>query len=102
VLGIPDDEAGEVPNAFRVPATTEIDAAAVVAFVADQIARYNRIREIGLIDAIPRSSSGKILRRLMRDLHPTDLNRPRRHRGGSSHCRRRRRARCGDRQARLD
>jgi hypothetical protein len=38
----------------------------------------------------------------MRDLHPTDLNRPRRHRGGSSHCRRRRCARCGDRQAPLD
>ncbi len=64
VIGVPDDESGEIPIAFvvaRVSATlAEPD---VKAFVANRVARYNRIERVGFVDSIPKSAAGKILRR---------------------------------------
>jgi acyl-CoA synthetase (AMP-forming)/AMP-acid ligase II len=56
--------AGEVPKAFvvlRAPAT----AAEVMRFVADRVAPYKRVRRLEFIEAIPKSPSGKILRRVL-------------------------------------
>ena len=36
-------------------------------FVAGQVAHYKQLRHIEFIDAIPKSASGKILRRMLRD-----------------------------------
>jgi acyl-CoA synthetase (AMP-forming)/AMP-acid ligase II len=61
-----NDEAGEIPVAFVVlkgPATAE----ELIAFVAARVASYKKIRALEFIDAIPKSPSGKILRRLLRD-----------------------------------
>ena len=58
-----DDEAGEVPKAFVVAKEPGLDLDAVAAFVAERVAPYKKIREIELIDAIPKNPSGKILRR---------------------------------------
>jgi acyl-CoA synthetase (AMP-forming)/AMP-acid ligase II len=61
-----DEEAGEVPHAFvvlKAPATAED----LMTFVAGRVAHYKRIRRLDFIDAIPKSPSGKILRRLLRD-----------------------------------
>jgi acyl-CoA synthetase (AMP-forming)/AMP-acid ligase II len=66
VIGVPDQQAGEVPKAFVVPAGGEFDGTAVLAFVAGQVAPYKRIRLIEPVPEIPRSPSGKILRRLLR------------------------------------
>jgi acyl-coenzyme A synthetase/AMP-(fatty) acid ligase len=67
VIGVPDDEAGELPKAFVVPAGDDLDADALAAFVAEQVAPHKRIHAIELVAEIPRSPSGKILRRLLRD-----------------------------------
>jgi acyl-CoA synthetase (AMP-forming)/AMP-acid ligase II len=67
VVGIPDDEAGELPKAFVVPADDALDPDEVTRFVAGQVAPHKRIRAIELVDEIPKSASGKILRRLLRD-----------------------------------
>ncbi len=67
VIGVPDDEAGELPKAFVVPVSEDIDAAALTAFVAEQVAPHKRIRAIELVHEIPKSPSGKILRRLLRE-----------------------------------
>ena len=67
VIGVPDDEAGELPKAFVVPASDDLDTDALTAFLAEQVAPHKRIRAIELVDEIPRSPSGKILRRLLRD-----------------------------------
>lgn len=66
VIGVPDDEAGELPKAFVVPAG-DLDSGELMAFVAEQVAPHKRIRAIELVREIPKSPSGKILRRLLRD-----------------------------------
>jgi acyl-CoA synthetase (AMP-forming)/AMP-acid ligase II len=65
VVGRPDDEAGELPVAFIVPAGPEFDAEKVMAYVAERVAPYKRIRRVETISEIPKSPSGRILRRLL-------------------------------------
>jgi acyl-coenzyme A synthetase/AMP-(fatty) acid ligase len=64
VVRRPDARAGEVPKAFVVlqaPATAQ----ELMAWVAGHVASYKRVREVEFIDSIPRSPTGKILRRLL-------------------------------------
>ena len=68
VIGIPDDEAGELPKAFVVTAPgQELTEDEVKEFVAGKVANYKQIRLVEFIDEIPKSASGKILRRHLRD-----------------------------------
>ena len=68
VIGIADDEAGELPKAFITLAPgAELSAEQVQEFVASQVASYKKIRLVEFIDEIPKSASGKILRRELRD-----------------------------------
>ncbi|MDF1595268.1 MAG: 4-coumarate--CoA ligase family protein [Acidimicrobiia bacterium] len=68
VVPIPDVEAGELPKAFVV---TKPDAAVAAAdlqeYVAGHVAHYKQIRALEFVDEIPKSASGKILRRVLRD-----------------------------------
>ncbi len=66
VIGVPDEEAGEAPKAFVVPAGDDFDADAVLGFVNGQLAPYKRIRLIECVPEIPKSPAGKVLRRLLR------------------------------------
>ncbi len=66
VIGIPDEEAGEVPKAFVV-LKGEATPDAIMAFVAEQVAPYKKIRSVEMIAQIPKSASGKILRRMLKD-----------------------------------
>ncbi|GEL19090.1 AMP-binding protein [Pseudonocardia asaccharolytica] len=65
VLGRPDPDRGEVPVAFVAP-RGELDPDAVAAFVAERVAGYKRIAEVRIVDVVPRSPAGKILRRALR------------------------------------
>jgi 4-coumarate--CoA ligase len=68
VIGLPDDEAGEIPAAYVVLKQGHDTAAAdIQRFVADKVANYKQVRKLVFIDAIPKSPSGKILRRVLRD-----------------------------------
>ena len=68
VIGVPDEAAGEVPKAFVVRAPgSSIDAAGVQAFVAGHVAHYKQVRAVEFVESIPKSASGKILRRELRD-----------------------------------
>ncbi len=64
VIPSPDEEAGEVPKAFVV-LHGEATAAELMAYVADNVAPYKKIRRLAFVDQIPKSASGKILRRLL-------------------------------------
>jgi long-chain acyl-CoA synthetase len=67
VTSVEDAEAGQVPKAFVVPrAKGRIDMDALARFVAERVAGYKQIRHFEVIDAIPRTPSGKILRRLLK------------------------------------
>jgi acyl-coenzyme A synthetase/AMP-(fatty) acid ligase len=60
----PDPEAGEVPKAFVVaePGMTEDE---VMSFVAERVAPHKKVRRVEFVDQIPKSPSGKILRRIL-------------------------------------
>ena len=66
VVPKPDKKSGEVPKAFVV-VKQEISADELINWVAKQVASYKRIKEIEFIDQIPKSPSGKILRRVLRN-----------------------------------
>jgi acyl-CoA synthetase (AMP-forming)/AMP-acid ligase II len=65
VIGVPDEEAGELPKAFVVASGESVDAEELMAWVGEQVAPQKRIRLVEQIDEIPKSPSGKILRRLL-------------------------------------
>ena len=68
VIGVPDDEAGEIPAAYiALKPGQEATAAEIQQFVAAKVASYKQIRKVTFVDAIPKSASGKILRRVLRD-----------------------------------
>ena len=66
VVPVRDEEAGEVPKAFVVPREgSALDPQEVMAFVAERVAPHMQVRACELIDAIPKSPSGKLLRRVL-------------------------------------
>ena len=70
VVPLKDPDACEIPRAFvvlKAPAT----AAELMEYVAERVAPFKKVRRVDFIDAIPKSPSGKILRRLLRDVAVT-------------------------------
>jgi acyl-CoA synthetase (AMP-forming)/AMP-acid ligase II len=64
VIASPDEQTGEVPKAFvvlRSPASVD----ELLRYVAIRVAPYKKVRRLEVIDRIPTSPSGKILRRLL-------------------------------------
>ena len=66
VVPVKDEEAGELPKAVivRRPGANP-SPEQLMEFVAGRVAPYKRIRLVDFADQIPRSPSGKILRRLL-------------------------------------
>jgi acyl-CoA synthetase (AMP-forming)/AMP-acid ligase II len=68
VIGVPMDDGGEAPKAFVV-ADDGVDADELMSYVARQVAPYKKVRAVDFVDEIPKSASGKILRRVLREEH---------------------------------
>ena len=64
VIPIPDERAGEIPKAFVV-LRSELTADEIMAYVAERVSSYKKVRAVEIVDAIPKSPAGKILRRLL-------------------------------------
>jgi len=64
VVPSPDEEAGEVPKAYIVlkGQATEQE---LMDYVAGRVAPFKKIRKVEFVDQIPKSPSGKILRRVL-------------------------------------
>ncbi|KAF2164344.1 hypothetical protein M409DRAFT_25223 [Zasmidium cellare ATCC 36951] len=71
VLGIPDDYSGEVPKGFVVlkegvkpsrPVGLEL-----LGFVEGRKVRYKRVREVEFVGSVPKSPTGKLLRRVLKE-----------------------------------
>lgn len=67
VIGLPDEEAGELPIAFIVEGANAPDDDQIKSHFKATLATYKQLHQIHRIDAIPKSASGKILRRVLRD-----------------------------------
>ena len=64
VVPIPDDTAGQIPKAFVV-GENSLDATELMSWVSERVAPYKKIRQIEFVEEIPKSASGKILRRVL-------------------------------------
>ena len=74
VLGISDEYAGELPKAYVVLRKDVLETESpeklgreLLAYVRDRKVRHKHVKEIEFTDVIPKSASGKILRRVLRD-----------------------------------
>ncbi len=66
VVASPDEDAGEVPKAFLVlqdAIDPQRGAEQVLAYLAERVAPYKRVRRYEVVAAVPRTPSGKIVRR---------------------------------------
>ncbi|MEU9986159.1 4-coumarate--CoA ligase family protein [Streptomyces sp. NPDC048045] len=69
VIGAFNEDGNEVPHAFvvRRPTAAGPSENEIMLYVAERVAPYKRIRRITFIDTVPRATSGKILRRQLRE-----------------------------------
>ncbi|VDM48741.1 unnamed protein product [Toxocara canis] len=68
VIGIPDKTAGELPRAYIVRASNVLTEKEVFEFVKAKVSHYKQLKGgVRFVNEIPKSASGKILRRLLRD-----------------------------------
>jgi acyl-coenzyme A synthetase/AMP-(fatty) acid ligase len=64
VIPVADEEAGEIPKAYVV-LTGEATPEEIMAYIAERVAPHKKIRAVEVVEEIPKSASGKILRRLL-------------------------------------
>lgn len=71
VIGVPDEERGEIPKAFVVSRSTTKDPQALKSelqqFVKETLAAYEYPREVEFVDTLPRTTSGKVRRSELRE-----------------------------------
>ena len=73
VLGVPDEYAGERPKAYIViqkdkRGNPQEVGKRLIKYVQEKKVRHKWIKEVEVVDEIPKSASGKILRRVLRDM----------------------------------
>jgi acyl-CoA synthetase (AMP-forming)/AMP-acid ligase II len=66
VFGMPDATWGELPVAAVVTRSAARDADAIMAHVAERVARHKRVRRIFFVERIPRTAAGKVQRHIVR------------------------------------
>ncbi|KAF3954751.1 hypothetical protein CMV_019947 [Castanea mollissima] len=75
VVPMKDESAGEVPVAFVVRSNgSQVTEDEIKRFVSKQVVFYKRINRVFFIDAIPKSPSGKILRKNLREKLAADFS----------------------------
>ncbi|MBZ4017873.1 class I adenylate-forming enzyme family protein [Streptomyces purpurogeneiscleroticus] len=70
VIGAPAADAGEIPAAYVVLRNgAAVTAEELMAYVAERVAPYQRVRELHFTDALPVSAAGKVLKTALRERH---------------------------------
>ncbi len=71
VVGVPDEEKGELAHAFVVlHRDTAVSEADILAHCRGHLAAYKMPRVLRLVENLPKTSTGKIMRRALRDALP--------------------------------
>jgi acyl-coenzyme A synthetase/AMP-(fatty) acid ligase len=69
VVGAPDQEAGEIPMAFVVCRPgVDLGAEELMEYVAARVAPHKKVRAVEFVDQVPKSPTGKILRRVLKQM----------------------------------
>ena len=69
VIGVPHDTAGEAPRAFIVPTAKEVTEDSIAEFLKERLAKYKQLKGgIVFLEALPKSATGKVLRKKLRAL----------------------------------
>ncbi|XP_047997609.1 4-coumarate--CoA ligase 1-like isoform X2 [Leguminivora glycinivorella] len=69
VIGVPDSYSGERPKAFvMLKEKTNVSEKEITDFVNKRVAHYKNVKDLTFIDNIPKSPSGKVLRRVLKDI----------------------------------
>jgi long-chain acyl-CoA synthetase len=71
VVGVPDEEAGEIPKAFVVlhsDVSYSVTDEELITFVNGKLTGYKKLHEVEFVEALPKIPSGKILRRELKEL----------------------------------
>jgi long-chain acyl-CoA synthetase len=74
VVGKRDLATGELPVAFVVLADPATDPRDVMAWVNERVTPYKKLRDIRVVDEIPVSAAGKVLRRELRERVETEAS----------------------------
>jgi len=70
VIGIPDTKWGECVKAYIVPKKNEtLTEEEVIAFCREQLASFKKPKIVQFIEALPRNTSGKVLKTTLREMH---------------------------------
>jgi acyl-CoA synthetase (AMP-forming)/AMP-acid ligase II len=73
VVGVPHPEYGEVPIAYVVlQGKPVLSPEAIIEYAAQGLAKYKRLTKVVFTETIPRSPSGKVLRRLLKNSLPRE------------------------------
>ncbi len=73
VIGVPDDKWGEVPRAAVVPREgTAPNPDELLASLAGHLAKYKIPKSVVIVDELPRTASGKLLKARVRERHGSD------------------------------
>ena len=70
VIGHESARWGESPVAVVVRKDESLDAAAVLAFAGERLARFKQPVSVEFVDVVPRNPAGKILKRVLREQFP--------------------------------
>lgn len=68
IVGVPHSRMGEYPKAFIVlkeGRTANVEG--ITSFINERVAEYKRVKEVMFLDSLPKTPSGKILRRILKE-----------------------------------
>jgi acyl-CoA synthetase (AMP-forming)/AMP-acid ligase II len=70
VVGVPSERWGETPVAFVVPKEI-IDPRELLSWANERLGKTQRLADLKIVDALPRSPIGKVLKRELRERYST-------------------------------